>query len=177
VLGPFDSGVAGTPPRPVLDVRSASWSPNGARVAFAAALGGPAEARAGGVQRGLFVVEADGTNLQRIAMGDILDAQWSPDGQWIAFSKASPSRPDVFVIHPDGTGLENLTSASGGLASWGPVWAPDGSALVFVRNRYLAQFGSNLWFVKVGGSDPTQLTTTPAEYFSYGWSSLPPRST
>ncbi len=171
VLGPFDSGVAGTPPSPVWDQRTASWSPDGNRIAFAAAVSTPGEARNGGVQRGLFVVGADGSDPHRIlSSAQILDAQWSPDGRWIAFTQADPDRPEVFVVHPDGTGLRAVTSSSDGLGSWGPVWAPDGSALLFVRNPSQDQFDSDLWFANVDGSDLTRLTDTPAEYFAYGWS-------
>jgi hypothetical protein len=171
VLGPFDSGVAGTPPDPVLDRRAASWSPDGTRVAFAAALATPGQARHGEVPRGLFVVNAEGSGAHQIVpSAQILDAQWSPDGEWIAFTEANPDRPDIFIVHPDGTGLRELTSSSSGFASWGPIWSPDSSALLFVRNPGSEQFDSELWFANVDGSDLTQLTDTPAEYLSYGWS-------
>jgi Tol biopolymer transport system component len=174
VLGPFNAGVAGTPPQPVWDLRTASWSPDGTRVAFAAAIATPGEARNGEVERGLFVVDADGSDAHQIVpSAQILDAQWSPDGTWIAFTEANPDRPDVFIVHPDGTGLREVTSSSDGLSSWGPVWSPDSSALLFVRNPEQEQFLSQLWFVNVDGSDLTKLTNTPAYYFSYGWS---PRS-
>jgi Tol biopolymer transport system component len=172
VLGPFDSGVAGTPTgEPVRDRRVAAWSPDGTRVAFAAAIASPREARGGDVARGLFVVGADGTGAHRIVpSAQILDAQWSPDGRWIAFSEANPDRPDVFVVHPDGSGLRAVTSSGDGLGSWGPVWAPDSSALLFNRNPGVDPFDSELWFVKVDGSDLTQLTKKPGEYFCYAWS-------
>lgn len=174
VLGPFDAGVAGTPVSPVWDLRTASWSPDGSRVAFAAAAATPGEARNGEVRRGLFVVDADGGDPHQIVpSAQILDAQWSPDGEWIAFTQADPDRPDIFIVHPDGSGLRVLTSSSEGLGSWGPVWSPDGSALLFNRNGGLDQFDSELWFVNVDGFDLTQLTRLPAEYFSYGWSLQP----
>jgi hypothetical protein len=173
ILGPWDLGGAGAPFAPVLDRRTASWSPDGRRVTFAAAIATPSEAESGTVERGLFVVNADGRNAHRIvAPGQILDAQWAPVGDWIAFSQADPDLPDIFVVHPDGTGARSLSSSSAGAGSWGPVWAPDGSALVFTRNGSDYQFASELWFVNVDGSGLTQLTHTPAEYFSYEWSSF-----
>jgi Tol biopolymer transport system component len=175
VLGPFDSGVAGTPASPMFDLRTASWSPDGTRVAFAAALATPGEARHGEARRGLFVADADGSGAHQIVpSAQILDAQWSPEGDWIAFTQANADRPDVFIVHPDGTGLRQLTSSSGGLGSYGPVWSPDGSALLFVRNGGGGQFDSELWFMNIDGSGLTQLTHAPAEYFCYGWSPSSP---
>ena len=175
VLGPFDGGIVGTPsPSRVFDPRSASWSPDGTQVTFAGAIGTPKEARNHGTQRGLFVVDADGSNAHQIVPpGQILDAQWSPDGAWIAFTRASPDVPDVFIVHPDGSGLRRLTSSGGGVRSWGPVWAPDSSALLITRERELGQFESDLWFVNVDGSDLTRLTQTPGYYLTYGWSPMP----
>lgn len=176
VLGPFDGGIVGTPsPSRVFDGRSASWSPDGTKVAFAAAIGTPGQARGRQVQRGLFVVGADGSDPHQIVpSGQILDAQWSPSGTWIAFTRASPSSPDVFIVRPDGTGLRQLTSSSSGLRSWGPMWSPDSSALLLTRGPDPGgQFDSELWFVNVDGSALSQLTTTPGYYLTYGWSPQP----
>jgi dipeptidyl aminopeptidase/acylaminoacyl peptidase len=52
--------------------------------------------------------------------------RWSPDGQWIAFSIASsllsihPIQGDdgAYVIHPDGSGLQNLGGKGGYILGW-----------------------------------------------------------
>jgi len=170
VLGPFDKGVGGIPSNVGDDRRAASWSPDGTQVAFAGALGSPQDVRAGEVPRGLFVVNADGAHAHQIASGQIPDAQWSPDGRWIAFTEGDPNRPDVFVVHPDGTGLQRLTSSADGLASWGPIWSSDGSTVLLTRSRSVGPFDSNLWIVSVDGSHLSQVTHEAAEYFSYSWS-------
>ena len=66
---------------------------------------------------------------------------WSPDGQWIAFSSdRTSSLPaahgrwehlqlvDLYIIHPDGTGLKRLTPHGDFCGS--PKWAADGRRLV-----------------------------------------------
>jgi Tol biopolymer transport system component len=66
---------------------------------------------------------------------------WSPDGQWIAFSsdRASDFRfahgrwerlqlADIYVIHPDGSGLKQLTPHAGFCGS--PRWTADSKRVV-----------------------------------------------
>jgi Tol biopolymer transport system component len=68
---------------------------------------------------------------------------WSPDGQLIAFSASNKGatntndqpQSELFTIHPDGTGLTQITST----ADWfeeTPNWSPDGSRLVYRREGF-----------------------------------------
>ena len=103
-------------------------SPDGARVVF-----------------GNHVVDAEGSNLRRIAPADLFTdeqgftagvavPQWSLDGSLIAFTsfndtfptnppeRNSQQRMDIYVVRPDGTGLQRLTTDSvGPLARTIPV--------------------------------------------------------
>jgi Tol biopolymer transport system component len=59
-------------------------------------------------------------------------ADWSPDGQWIAFasSRGDPAgHHAVFVVDRAGRHLIQLTDH--GLNAQHPVWSPDGKWLVF----------------------------------------------
>lgn len=51
-------------------------------------------------------------------------ARWSPDGQWIAFTRGSDGR--IGVIRPDGSGVR----IPGGYAPGGVSWSPDSRFLV-----------------------------------------------
>jgi Tol biopolymer transport system component len=73
--------------------------------------------------------------------GDFRPA-WSPDGRWIAFSSDRKSDlpsakgrwerlhvVDIYVVHPDGTGLKRLTSNKGD-ACGSPKWSADSNRVV-----------------------------------------------
>lgn len=90
-----------------------SWSPDGSELAYAR--GGPT----------LGVVKADGTRLRRLRpkVGGISNPAWSPDGRYILFDTFDA----IYKIRPDGTHLRRLTRG------YEPSWAPDGSAVAFLR--------------------------------------------
>ena len=84
-----------------LAMRSPSWSPDGARLAFAGDDG-----RTG---FSIYTVRADGTGLRRLT--DTLSGpSWSPDGERIAFAKADGRNLAIFTIAADGTDLMRVTT-------------------------------------------------------------------
>jgi Tol biopolymer transport system component len=58
---------------------------------------------------------------------------WSPRGDLIAFIRRTGSEFAVFTIHPDGTGLKQLTNTHGVDAHL--AWSPDGERLLFCSSR------------------------------------------
>src|SRR5579863_1581598 len=58
----------------------------------------------------IMIAGADGKNERVLAPhGEIeYSPSYSPDGQWVVFTRERGGLADIYRIHPDGTGLERL---------------------------------------------------------------------
>ncbi len=59
--------------------------------------------------------------------------RWSPDGGWIAFISEQAGWNDLWLIHPNGDGLHQLTSAGADISDI--EWSPDGKQIACTVNR------------------------------------------
>ena len=87
--------------------------------------------------------------------------------------RGRPSRTDGPVRRaPDGSKLTAITSAEDGLFSFGPMWSPDSTRLLFVRGP--DEFDTtDLWKANVDGTGLAQVTHMPASYGGYAWMPSP----
>ena len=129
-------------------------SPDGTKVVFLR--NDPSRQLPGREVGALYVVGLDGTGLRRISpWGQARSSgSWSPDGQWIAF--AGPH--DLYLVHPDGTGLVRIPTDLGRGMPLEPRWSPDGTMLVFGLQT---NGQGDIYTVHADGSDLTQITNTP----------------
>jgi Tol biopolymer transport system component len=89
----------------------------------------------------------------------------SPDGKWLTFYSVG-KQEDIYVVHPDGSGLRQLTDDT--FQDRGPRWSPDGGTIAFKSNR---SGRSEIWTIRPDGTDLRQLThTTGAEPIQPAWS-------
>jgi len=120
--------------------RSASWAPDGERLAIA-------------IDGNVFVGDATTGETQQITStgspGSDYEVAWSPVSDTIAFTRAR----DVVVIDADGSGLTNLTAGDGDAYDRSPAWSPDGTQLVFASDRDM-----RLYIMDADGSDPRELS-------------------
>jgi Tol biopolymer transport system component len=89
----------------------------------------------------------------------------SADGNWLTFYSVG-KQEDIYVVHPDGSGLRQLTDDA--FQDRGPRWSPDGTTIAFKSNR---SGRSELWTIRPDGSELRQLThTSGAEPIQPVWS-------
>jgi Tol biopolymer transport system component len=113
----------------------AAFSPDGKRVVFVST-------RTAG-RANLWILDIAGRKATPLTQGDGGDFRpsWSPDGKWIAFSsdRGSDLPPakgrwerlqlaDIYLIHPDGSGLRRITEHGGFCGS--PKWTPDSKSVI-----------------------------------------------
>ncbi len=152
----------------------AFWSPASSRLAF---LGPEDKTTYGNTLSFLYIVEADGSKLVRLApaswgspVGDYVpkSAAWSPDGSMLAFTGfqrtgSDSIGPTVYVVRSDGSDIRNVT-ANHKDTGYGPVmWSPMGEEVwISSWNGGLAYTispdGSNLKEAVAGGL-PTVVET------------------
>ena len=110
-------------------------------------------------------VTPDGA-IQR-TLGSGISPSCSPNGSLIAFASPLPnSQIELFTMAPDGSGRTQVTSL--GSASF-PAWSPDGSKLALASYSTTTS-NYDIWTVAANGTNPMQLTSSPAEDIAPSWS-------
>jgi TolB protein len=155
-----------------------SFSPDGSQVAFSSY-----GYDAGGATYGteLFVMNADGTNIQQLTHDHAVDGfpAWSADGKFIVFASYRGSGyipgclglsiclPHLYLIDASGGTPTQLTD--GPLGETAPSWSPDGSKLVFVGVG--ADGSGKLEIMNADGSGRAQISSgSNALILSPAWS-------
>jgi Tol biopolymer transport system component len=158
----------------------ASFSANGRQIAFVST-------REGG-HANLWILDTATRKAKRVTKGVWGDFRpaWSPDDKWIAFSSDRDMAYvtatgrweklhliDVYLIHPDGSGLRRLTKT--GDACGSPKWSRDGQRLVaycmpaqdtFANRPANATGKSRLVTIDVATGKMTDLPTGPGAKLS-----------
>jgi Tol biopolymer transport system component len=138
------------------------WSPDGTRFSFV-------DFDIDDFQDHIYVVNADGSGGPRrlVQVGSEEAAAWSPDGTRLAFigsdDVVTPGR--VYVTDRDGNNPRPITPvdlAIQPLETQEVEWSPDGTRIVFAGPHPFGEdFGTDLYVVRIDGSDLRNLTASP----------------
>ena len=97
----------------------ASWSPDGTKIAFASNRHGdwqmdPLWLPTLGTS--VYVMNADGSGVTRMTSSTSTDLgpRWSPDGQWISFTRVELDGPDVYIMRSNGSEMRFVVDGHAG---------------------------------------------------------------
>jgi len=148
--------------------KAPTWSPDALRLALER-VDGRSDHHA------ICTVRLDGTHLRRLTPWALDAAQpdWSPDGRWIMFrSQAnSDSVGNVWLVHPDGTGLHRVTHDFAGSGKWvSGSFSPNGRRIVAGKSPGVGSAGNaDVYTMRLDGSHLRDITTSVAAENSPDW--------
>jgi len=110
---------------------------------------------------GFWLIDADGTNKRRILPYQLTNPAWSPDGNWIAFSRNA----QICIMPFDGaefdtTSIVQLTSEG---RNFFPSWSPDGRWIVYDSNKDSPTGLYFIWKIKISGLSKKRIAFTPSK--------------
>lgn len=157
-----------------------SPSPDGKWIAFRSGRSG---------YKNLYIMDAvDGERggIHRLTEGPWTDTMcnWSPDGDWIVFAsdRENPGGGgfELYVIHPNGTGLRKVVHSGSAGRTNHPWFSPDGKSIVFtsdyaavsaepISNAHHYQPYGDIFVVNLDGSGLHRLTHNSYEDGTPAW--------
>ena len=110
---------------------------------------------------GFWLINADGTNKRRILPYQLTNPAWSPDGNWIAFSRNA----QICIMPFDGekfdtTSIVQLTSEG---RNFFPSWSPDGEWIAYDSNKDSPKGSYFIWKIKINGLSQKRIAFTPGK--------------
>jgi TolB protein len=110
---------------------------------------------------GFWLINEDGTDQRRVLPYAILSPSWSPDGNWLAFSKGA----QIFKVPFDGIALdttkaEQLTFEG---RNFFPTWSPDGCWIAYDSDNDSSSGEKFIWKMRNDGSSARRIAYVPEE--------------
>jgi Tol biopolymer transport system component len=121
-------------------------SPDGSRIAFVKYSPWEEDGSEIDHELGIYVMNADGSDVVQLTSGHEDMPDWSPDGSRIAFAHHASG---IWVMRADGTQRVNIVTEPGANS---PDWSPDASRIAFHKAR-------NIWLVNADGTGLRMLAT------------------
>jgi TolB protein len=144
---------------PVTNTTIGDWngaiSPDGVRLAHTRYVNG---------FRKIMIQNLDGTDKYVLpnTPGEVYQPAWSPDGEWLAFPANFDGNIDLYRIHPDGTGLEQVTDTPWPYLESEPTWSPAGDRLAFTTNNQI-ESTFDIYVINIDGTGLRKLVSNAIE--------------
>ncbi|HMD38305.1 MAG TPA: amidohydrolase family protein [Candidatus Acidoferrum sp.] len=106
----------------------------------------------------IYTLPIEGGKAKLISGGMAFDSQprFSPDGNWVAFLSDREGTENVWIMHPDGTGVKQVSKDPNNVFT-SPAWAPDGK-YIYVSKAAFGIGSSEIWMYHVDGGTGVQIT-------------------
>ena len=125
---------------------SATWSPDGTRIAYVSFENKKPVIYVHSLASGQRIVVAN-------FKGSNSAPAWSPDGRKLAVVLSKDGGSQIFTVNADGSGVQRLTTANG--INTEPFYSPDGQSIYFTSDRG----GSpQIYRTSAGGGDAQRVT-------------------
>jgi Tol biopolymer transport system component len=114
---------------------------------------------------GIYVMNADGSDVGLVTDDPGRDPAWSPDGQQLVFVSNRDGNDEIYTVNADGSSLNRLTSTPAHDLS--PTWSPNGLRIAFQSER---DGNSEIYLMNADGTGAVNLTQHSAGDGSPTWS-------
>jgi Tol biopolymer transport system component len=145
-----------------------AWSPGGKLIAFA---------RDTGQSQDIYTMQPDGSHVHRVTWTGCEDySAFSPDGRWLVASHwpgtypdCFINNPDLYIIHPDGTGRHKLTHTPE-LRELLAEWAPNGTQIAYSAHSDGSFDDYHVYVINRDGTGTAQITPDDTPSLFPDWS-------
>lgn len=110
---------------------------------------------------GLWLINANGTDAHIILKGDDINADWSPDGNWIVFEVNAQIYKAPF--HESSIDTSQIVQLTYEGRNFFPNWSPDGQSIAFDSNNESPNGMNFIWIMNVDGSQKRRIAYEPTE--------------
>jgi Tol biopolymer transport system component len=146
------------------NITKPTWSPDAEQMALV---------KRSGDDYSLITMRPDGSQIQTIvkslASRHVAEAQWSPDGEWIAFAMAeSPNYYNIYRVRADGSDLQQISERL--YTIWDLQWSSDSQWLLFTT---YVNDAPGIYRLRADGSQLENLTPALGNAYSPHYGHFP----